>query len=248
MSATVWQFEDSLALPFFGIAMKMELFRSCGHCWVFQICWHIECSTFIASPFRIRNSSARILPSPPPALSIVMLTKAHLTSHSRMSDSRWVTMPSRASSSLRLFKIQDGSVLAPGKTHRGNIAHWPTMGLLGTETWGLLWKPSTKWWSLCYSSQCSHPSPTCGLSGAAAHSPVGPASHNGWHQCPKGQPHRQSRTSKSSGQGTAPVPWGLFPASSLSPQRYAGCFHSMVRRAQPASVSVLTPAKWDNSL
>ena len=22
------------------------LFQSCGHCWVFQICWHIECSTF----------------------------------------------------------------------------------------------------------------------------------------------------------------------------------------------------------
>ena len=21
--------------------------QSCGHCWVFQICWHIECSTFM---------------------------------------------------------------------------------------------------------------------------------------------------------------------------------------------------------
>ena len=32
---------------FFGIAflwdwMKTDLFQSCGHCWVFQICWHIE--------------------------------------------------------------------------------------------------------------------------------------------------------------------------------------------------------------
>ena len=35
-------FEHSLALPFFGIGMKTELFQSCGHCWVFQICWHIE--------------------------------------------------------------------------------------------------------------------------------------------------------------------------------------------------------------
>ena len=26
---------------------------NCGHCWVFQICWHIECSTFTASSFRI---------------------------------------------------------------------------------------------------------------------------------------------------------------------------------------------------
>ena len=42
---------------FFGIGMKADLFQSCGHCWVFQICWHIECSTFTASSFRIWNSS-----------------------------------------------------------------------------------------------------------------------------------------------------------------------------------------------
>ena len=29
-----------------------DLFQSCSHCWVFQICWHIECSTFRASSFR----------------------------------------------------------------------------------------------------------------------------------------------------------------------------------------------------
>ena len=44
--------------------MKTDLFQSCGHCWVFQICWHIECSTFTASSFRIWNSSTGI-PSPP---------------------------------------------------------------------------------------------------------------------------------------------------------------------------------------
>ena len=44
MSAIVQQFERSLALPFFGIGIKTDLFQSCGHCWVFQICWHIECS------------------------------------------------------------------------------------------------------------------------------------------------------------------------------------------------------------
>ena len=32
MSAIVWQFEHSLALPFFGIGMTTELFQSCGHC------------------------------------------------------------------------------------------------------------------------------------------------------------------------------------------------------------------------
>ena len=61
--------------------MKTDLFQSCGHCWVFKSCWHIECSTFTASSFRIWNSSTGI-PSPPLALFVVMLSKAHLTSHS----------------------------------------------------------------------------------------------------------------------------------------------------------------------
>ena len=32
MSAIVWYFEHSLALPFFGIGMKTDLFQSCGNC------------------------------------------------------------------------------------------------------------------------------------------------------------------------------------------------------------------------
>ena len=59
--------------------VEQRLFQFSGHCWVFQICWHIECSTSTASLFRIWNSSAGI-PSPPLALFIVMLHKAHLTS------------------------------------------------------------------------------------------------------------------------------------------------------------------------
>ena len=47
--------EHSLALHFFGIGMKTDLFQSCGHCWVFQICWHIQWGTFIASSFMIWN-------------------------------------------------------------------------------------------------------------------------------------------------------------------------------------------------
>ena len=92
MSAIVWWFEHSLALPFLVIGMKTDLFQSCGHWWVFQICWHIECSTFTASSFRIWNSLTGIS-SPSLALFIVMLPKAHLTSHSRMSGSRWVITP-----------------------------------------------------------------------------------------------------------------------------------------------------------
>ena len=82
--------------------MKTEFFQSCGHYWVFQICWHIKCGTFTASSFRIWNSSTGI-PSPPLALFIVMLSKAHLTSHSRMSGSRSMTTPLWLSGSWRSF-------------------------------------------------------------------------------------------------------------------------------------------------
>ena len=81
--------------------MKTDLFQSCGHCWVFQICWHTECSTLTASSSRIWNSSTGI-PSPL-ALYRVILPKAHLTSHSRMSDSRWVITPSWSSGLWRYF-------------------------------------------------------------------------------------------------------------------------------------------------
>ena len=92
---------------FFGIALlwdwnKTVLFQSCGHCWAFQICLCIECSTFRASSFRIWNSSTGI-PSPPLALS--MLPQAHLTLLSRMSGSRWVITPSWLSVSWDLFCI-----------------------------------------------------------------------------------------------------------------------------------------------
>ena len=105
MSAVVWQFKHSLALPLFGIGMKTDLFQSCGHCWVFQICWHIGWSTLTASSFRIWNNSAGI-PSPPLTLFVVMFSKDHLPSQSRMSGSRWVTIPSWWSGSLRSFFVQ----------------------------------------------------------------------------------------------------------------------------------------------
>ena len=81
--------------------MKTDFFQSYGHCWVFQICWHIECRTFIVSSFRIWNSSTGI-PSPLLALFIVMLP-TYLTSHSRISGSRWVITPSWLSGLLRSF-------------------------------------------------------------------------------------------------------------------------------------------------
>ena len=59
-SAIVRWFEHSLPLPFFGITVKTDLFQSCGHCWVFQICWHSKCSTFLASSFTVWNNSTGI--------------------------------------------------------------------------------------------------------------------------------------------------------------------------------------------
>ena len=82
--------------------MKTDFYQSCGHCWVFQICWHTECSTFTASSFRIWNSWTGI-PSSPLALFIVMLPKAYLTSHSRMFGSSPVIIPLWLSGSWRSF-------------------------------------------------------------------------------------------------------------------------------------------------
>ena len=105
----VWAF---FGIGFFGTGMKTDLSQSCGHCCVFQLCWHIECSAFKASNFRIWNSSTGIL-SPPLALFTVMLPKAHLTLHFRMSGSRSVITPLWLSGSWRSFFIQFFCVFLP---------------------------------------------------------------------------------------------------------------------------------------
>ena len=104
MSTIVQKFEHSLALPFFGIEMRTNIFQSCGHCWVFQICWNIECSPLTALSFRIWNNSAGISSSSL-AVFIEMLPMTHLTSHSKMSGSRWVITPSWLSGSVRPFFV-----------------------------------------------------------------------------------------------------------------------------------------------
>ena len=76
--AGVWnEFNCTVVWTFFGIVLVWNWnvnwpFQSCGHCWVFKICCHIECSTLTESSFRIWNSSAGFQ-SPPLALFIVML-------------------------------------------------------------------------------------------------------------------------------------------------------------------------------
>ena len=94
-----WTLLGILALLFFGTGVQTDLFQSCGHCWVFQICWHIECSTFTALPIRIWNSSAGI-----PSLPLVMLLRVNL------SGSRWVITLLWLSGSWRSFFFYSSSV------------------------------------------------------------------------------------------------------------------------------------------
>ena len=88
---------------FFGIDLwdwdEKGCFSSPMDTFVFQICWYIECSTITAPSLRIWNTSARI-PSPSLALFIVMLPKAYLTSHCRMSGG---ITPLGSAGSLRSF-------------------------------------------------------------------------------------------------------------------------------------------------
>ena len=118
--AIVWdECNCAVVRAFFGIAFLWDWngnwpFPVLWPLLTFQICWHIECSTFTASSFRIWNSSAGI-PSPSLALFLVMLPKTHLTSHSRMSGSRWVWVitPSWLSGSWRSFLLQFFYVFLP---------------------------------------------------------------------------------------------------------------------------------------
>jgi hypothetical protein len=90
-------------LPFLGIGMRIDLFQSWDHFWVFQIRWHIECKTLMASFFRILNGSTGI-PLHPLALLTAVIPKAHLTLHSRLSDSGWLTIPLYLSYTWYQFK------------------------------------------------------------------------------------------------------------------------------------------------
>ena len=99
---------------FFGIS----LFWDWNENWPFPVLWPLLnfpnfltywCSSFTSSTIRMLNSSAGI-PSPPLALLVVMLPRAHLTSHSRMSGSRWVITLSWLYRSLRPFFLYSSYV------------------------------------------------------------------------------------------------------------------------------------------
>ena len=132
---SVWDECDcAVDWAFFGIAFLWDWnekwpFQSCGHCWVLQIFWHIECSTFTASSFRIWNSSTGIL-SAPLALFVVMLPEAHWTSHSRVSVSRWVITPSWLSAThyipLILMTVLKVGVITILQRKKPRLRKWTT--------------------------------------------------------------------------------------------------------------------------
>ena len=122
--------------------MKTDLFQSCGRCWDFQICWYIEYSTFTASSFKIWNRLTGI-PSPSQALSVVMLSKAHLTSHSRMSGSRWVITPSWPFSSVQF-------------SHSSRVQLFATLWISARQA-SLSITNSWNYLNSCPSSQWCHP-------------------------------------------------------------------------------------------
>jgi len=121
--ASIWDECDCVIVwTFFAIAFLWDWSEN----WPFPVLWPLLSfpnllaywvQHFIASSFRIWNSSAGI-PSPRLALFAVMLPKVHLNSHSRMSGSRWVNIPSSWRSflhsscvySCHLFLISSASV------------------------------------------------------------------------------------------------------------------------------------------
>ena len=96
--ASLWDEWNYVSVwTFFGIAFLWDWNEN----WPFPVLWPLLsfpnllaywCSTLTESSFTVWNYSGGI-PSPPLALFLVMLPKSHLTSHSRMSGSRWVTAP-----------------------------------------------------------------------------------------------------------------------------------------------------------
>ena len=75
--SSVWdEWNCVVVWTFIGIAClwdknETDIFQSCRHCWVFQICWCVS-AALTASSFRIWNSSTGI-PSPSLVLSVMML-------------------------------------------------------------------------------------------------------------------------------------------------------------------------------
>ena len=105
---SVWdECNCAVVWTFFGIAFLWDWNEN----WPFPVLWPLLSfpnmlaywvQNLHSIIFRILNTST-VIPSPPLALFVVMLPQAHLTSHSRMSDSVWLITRSWLSASLTLL-------------------------------------------------------------------------------------------------------------------------------------------------
>ena len=105
---SVWnECNCAVVWAFFGIAFLWDWNEN----WPFPVLWPLLrfpnllaywVQHFHSIIFQVLNSSTGI-PPPPLALFVVMLSKAHLTSHCRMSGYSWVITPSWLSGSWRFF-------------------------------------------------------------------------------------------------------------------------------------------------
>ena len=111
MSTVVWHFEHSLTLSFFGIGMNLIFSSSVVTADFYKFAGVLSVA-LSGSSLRILNNSAGIS-SLPHVLFIIMLSRAHLTSHSRMFCTKLVTTPLWLSWSLRLF-LNHSLALAKG--------------------------------------------------------------------------------------------------------------------------------------
>ena len=95
----VWKF---FVLPYLGLEWKLTYASPVATAEFSKFAYIIECSTLTASFFYdLKELSWNSITSA--SFVIVKLSKAHLTSHCRMSGSRWVITPSWLSGSLRPF-------------------------------------------------------------------------------------------------------------------------------------------------
>ena len=93
MSAIVWSFEHSLALPFLGIGVKTDLFQSCGHCCVFQISWHIELAAAAAKLLQSHLTLCDPMDCSPPGSSVHGIPQARILEGVAMLSSRGSSPP-----------------------------------------------------------------------------------------------------------------------------------------------------------